>query len=142
MSNELVILEEKELEALADDLIRRVDEGELDPIKVYTQAKHMEAFVKKINGAIKHQTVNEATKYGKSFQMYGYRIDVKNTADTYDYSFDSEYRELASKLAERKATLDLAIKQNPNELVINGEVIPVCPVKTYGGETIALTKLK
>lgn len=130
------------LKTLATEIVAGVENGELDPLQVYARAKHLEQFADILTKNVKSQANDEADKYEKNFEFDGFKCELRNSGDRYDYSLDAEYAELSARLAERKAVLDLAIKQHPNELVVNGEIIPVMPVKTYGQIGLVLTAKK
>jgi len=102
--------------------------------------KCMEDFIKQITSHpdYKDLTLDEAAKYGKSFEHYNAKFEVKEMGVKYDYSNcgDPIYNRLAEELAElEKKVKDrqafLKAVQPGTELLIEDEVIVLYPpVKT------------
>jgi len=114
--------------------------GIADPIKIHLQVKCMEDFIKQITSHpdYKDLTLDEAAKYGKSFEMHNAKFEVKEMGVKYDYSNcgDPIYNELSQKMAElekeikdRQAFLK-AVKPGTEILVEDEVVVLYPPVKT------------
>ena len=114
--------------------------GIADPMKIHLQVKCMEDFIKQITSHpdYKDLTLDEAAKYGKSFEMHNAKFEVKEMGVKYDYSAcgDPIYNELSQKMAElekeikdRQAFLK-AVKPGTEILVEDEVVILYPPVKT------------
>jgi len=114
--------------------------GIADPMKIHLQVKCMEDFIKQITSHpdYKDLTLDEAAKYGKSFEMHNAKFEVKEMGVKYDYSNcgDPIYNELSQKMAElekeikdRQAFLK-AVKPGTEILVEDEVVVLYPPVKT------------
>ena len=129
-----------ERQDFAQSVINGLKEGNSDPLKVHLQVKCLEDLIKQIttHPEYKDLTLDEATKYGKSFELHNAKFEIKEMGVKYDYSTcgDPVYNDLTQKLAElekeikdRQAFLK-AVKPG-TEILIEDEVIVLYPpVKT------------
>lgn len=95
-------------ESFVRSIVSALDEGTADPLKVHLQVKNTEDLIKQITSDEKYREflLNEAGKYGKTFDRFNAKFSVKETGTRYDYSVcgDSEIVQLqeeADKLAEK-----------------------------------------
>lgn len=129
-----------ERQDFAQSVVNNLKEGLSDPLKVHLQVKCMEDLIKQITShpEYKDLTLDEAAKYGKSFEMHNAKFEVKEMGVKYDYSNcgDPIYNRLAEELAElEKKVKDrqafLKAVQPGTELLIEDEVIVLYPpIKT------------
>lgn len=129
-----------ERQDFAQSVVNGLKEGLSDPLKVHLQVKCMEDLIKQITSHpdYKDLTLDEAAKYGKSFEHYNAKFEIKEMGVKYDYSNcgDPIYNQLANELAElEKKVKDrqtfLKAVQPGTELLIEDEVIILYPpVKT------------
>ena len=129
-----------ERQDFAQSVVNNLKEGLSDPLKVHLQVKCMEDLIKQITSHpdYKDLTLDEAAKYGKSFEMHNAKFEVKEMGVKYDYSNcgDPIYNRLAEELAElEKKVKDrqafLKAVQPGTELLIEDEVIVLYPpIKT------------
>lgn len=129
-----------ERQDFAQSVVNGLKEGLSDPLKVHLQVKCMEDLIKQITSHpdYKDLTLDEAAKYGKSFEHYNAKFEIKEMGVKYDYSNcgDPIYNQLANDLAElEKKVKDrqafLKAVQPGTELLIEDEVIVLYPpVKT------------
>lgn len=107
----LLQTDKSQRESFANDLIQRIENGEIDPILVHLQLKCMEQVVETAIGHEKYKSLllEEATKHGKSFEKYNGTFNIKEVGTKYDYSKceDSVYNELATQ----KEALDKQMKE-------------------------------
>lgn len=90
----------------ASSIINEVEEGRLDPLKVLTLCKAMEATSEKIIAGIKANVLNEASKYGeKPFMFNGCELHKTATKTDYDYESSND------KVLERLLSLEENIKR-------------------------------
>jgi hypothetical protein len=102
MNNEIQIslydLTKTERGEFVTRLVDKLDAGEADPLQVHKQVKSMEDLIKQItsNEDYRKHLLDEAGKYGKSFELNGAKYQVKEAGTKYDYSQcnDSFYDEL------------------------------------------------
>lgn len=128
-------------ESFVRSIVSALDEGQVDPLKIHLQVKNTEDLIKQITSDEKYREflLNEAQKYGKSFEQYNAKFQVKETGTRYDYSGcnDAELRELEiqaqhwqDKLKERQKFLQ-NLPASGIEVLQGDELVTVYPpVKT------------
>jgi transcriptional regulator of nitric oxide reductase len=132
------------------DLISRIEEGEADPVKVKVQVKKMEDLLKAIgeNQRFKDLVMDEATKYGKSFEMYNAKFEIRSAPAKMDYSCcnDAEWSRLTNSIEELKTRLkdrEAFLKTIPViglETRVDDELVTLYPpVKSPAADIIAVT---
>jgi hypothetical protein len=107
--------------SFVDDLVLRLQDGEVDPLKVHLQIKAMEEIItsltstdekknKNVNAAIayKGMLLEAAEQHGKKFELHNAEFSIKEVGTVYDWT-KCEDPELADMLA-KKAELDARIK--------------------------------
>jgi len=91
-----------ERQEFAQSVIKGIKDGLSDPLKIHYQVKCMEDIIKNItsDADYKSMTLDEAAKYGKTFDHYNARFEVKEMGVKYDYSvcFDPVYNKLKAQL--------------------------------------------
>lgn len=133
------------------DIISRCEECTADPIKVKLQVKKMEDLIKAIqdNPRFKDLLHDEAVKYGKTFEMYEARFEIRSGAAKYDYTGcnDAEYNRLTASIEElttRRNERETFLKSLPavglETVTEDGEVVTLYPpVKSPAADVIAVT---
>lgn len=128
-------------ESFVRSIVSALDEGTADPLKVHLQVKNTEDLIKQITSDEKYREflLNEASKYGKSFEQYNAKFHLKETGTRYDYSVcgDSEMMQLqeeADKLAEKIKARQKFLQNLPAsglEILQGDELITIYPpIKT------------
>jgi hypothetical protein len=74
--------------SFVDDLITKLDNGEVDPLKVHLQLKAMEEIVKicTADENYKATLISAASHHGKKFMMFNAEFMTKEVGVKYDYS--------------------------------------------------------
>ena len=104
----------------AEDIINRLRDGEVDPLKVHIQVKAMEEIIKTLTDKSEKTNKNfllaidyngmlldAAEKNGKKFQMFNAEFSVKEVGTVYDWNqcADTELIELQAQEADIKAKI-------------------------------------
>ena len=91
-----------ERQVFAQSVIKGIKDGLSDPLKIHYQVKCMEELIKNITSDpdYKSMTLDEAAKYGKTFEHYNARFEIKEMGVKYDYSVcnDPTYNKLKAQL--------------------------------------------
>ena len=91
-----------ERQEFAQSVIKGIKDGLSDPLKIHYQVKCMEEVIKNITSDpdYKSMTLDEAAKYGKTFEHFNARFEVKEMGVKYDYSVcnDPTYNKLKAQL--------------------------------------------
>lgn len=120
--------------------------GDYNPLDVEIQLKAMEEIIKQLRGddEIRQAVIDEAEKYGKSFDYRGCKISVREGGVKYDYSVcnDTTWTMLEAEIKaidEAKKAREAYLKNLPPEGAITPDGEAVCrPTKT-SKTTIAVT---
>ena len=91
-----------ERQKFAQSVIKSIKDGLSDPLKIHYQVKCMEEVIKNITSDpdYKSMTLDQAAKYGKNFEHFNARFEVKEMGVKYDYSVcnDPVYNKLKAQL--------------------------------------------
>lgn len=145
-----------------NDLIERLNSGEIEPLEIHLQIKAMEDIItqltstdekknKNFTAAIRYKQLllQAAELHGKTFTLHNSKFEIKEAGTTYDYSGcgDPEYNEMIKE----RADLDFRIKEREAFLktmpscgliVTNketGETVTVYPPIKKSTTTVAVT---
>ena len=118
-------------------LLCSLKEGLSDPLKIHYQIKCIEDFVKTLTSDAEYKTLllDEASKYGKSFEHLNAKFEVKEMGVKYDYSVcnDPTYNKLKAQLTviedELKAREKYlkAIPPQGVQTLLEDEVVTIYP---------------
>ena len=127
--------------SFAQSVINSAKEGLINPLKLHLQVKCLEDLIKQItsNPDYKELTIDEAYKYGKTFEQYNAKFEIKEMGVKYDFTNCGD--PIMTDLLEQQATLDAQIKERQKFLksvpaeglqtLIEDEVVTLYPpVKT------------
>ena len=127
-----------------EDFARKQSEailsGEVDPVEWAVKLKAIEKALELIKANTKELVVEEAQKYGKSFNQHGAKIVVCEQGTRYDFSGDPIWIRLNESLKAREAHLK-ALKNGLKEIdTETGEEFMAYPPvkKSTTGLTITL----
>jgi hypothetical protein len=129
----------EEAQSFANDLVRRVNEGEINPLTLKAQMKFIEKTLELVDKQTKDSWIKEAGKYGKSFDYQGWKVEEVEAGTSYDYSLDFEWSELKEKLKERETFLKSL--KHPIEVVdkTTGETTTIYPPIKRSTTTLKFT---
>jgi hypothetical protein len=132
----------------AQSVIQGIKDGNSDPLKVHHQVKCLEDLIKSITNDPDYKvlTLSEASKYGKSFDHYNARFEIKEMGVKYDYSVcnDPVYNKLKAQLTvledEIKAREKYlkAIPTSGIEQLFEDEIVKVYPPNKTSTTTITV----
>ena len=126
--------------SFADDVIQQVNDGQTDPLIVLSAIRNLKDILDTIDAGIKDCVMQELSKYGKSVEMYGIKVEQKEVGVKYNYdsSNDKVYNELKSELKildsnikDREKWLKSIPSTGVDIVTDDGEVVRVVPpIKT------------
>lgn len=133
------------------DLVKRLENGEVDPIKLHLQVKSMEDIVKQLNdnAIYKSMLLDAAEKHGKKFTFQNAEFNVREVGVKYDYSQCND--PVLAELEQQAATIGEALKarqkflqtapQSGLTIVIEstGEAATVYPPSKSSTTSVAVT---
>ena len=123
----------------ANDLVRRVYEGEINPLDLKAQLKFIYRTLDIVDLNTKDAWMKEVAKHGKSFEYKGWQVNEVEAGTTYDFSNDAEWVEMKNKLKDREAFLK-SLKE-PLEIVDTetGETTTIHPPIKKSTTTLKFT---
>ena len=107
----LLPFSKQQVSIFSNQLKDSLENGQVDPLELAVYFKAIEETIKQVKETMSKLAVNEAAKYGKSFQFRGATIDVRENGVKYDYSksgdidwerLNSEINSLTSRQEERE----------------------------------------
>lgn len=150
---EILSLKNKTIDPLqianeVENIIELVNNGQMDALDVLVRVDEIEKAVKTIAELKKklHNQIDtdfDRKQENKRVVHGDFEITRVERKPSNDYSKDYEYQKLSDALKDRKTMLDDAVKlfEKGSELVIDGEQIPVVPVKGTGTIYFKIKKL-
>jgi len=135
---------ESELKKITASIIKDVENGNVNPLEKYIEAKALEVIIKDVIENLKSKAKNEADDYSKIDSTFnGAKFSIGNSGDTLDYECDAEYLKIKEELEDRKDTLKtaykLSLKDKKSIDELTGEIIPVVPVKKHSEQIIKVS---
>ena len=132
------------------DVLNRIENGTVEPIKVHLQLKAMEEIVKTLNTneRYKELLLDAAEKNGKKFMAFNAEFSIKEMGTRYDYSQCGD-ADLLAMLASIE-TITAAVKERQEylkkipaagvqQIDANGEVITLFPPTKTSTTTVAVS---
>ena len=142
MSNQLQVLslfdlDKQQRAELAQQTIDRIANGELSPLKAHLQVKAMEDIIEKItkDATYRDMLLDEAAKYGKSFEYGNAKFSTKETGVRYSYDQCNDpilaelyaaNDELLEKIKLRQKFLQ-TVPSEGIDIRVNDELVTVYP---------------
>lgn len=88
-----------EVATMVEQLVAKVDEGEVNPLRAYGQLAAIEKIAGDARKRIAEQALDEASKYPeKNINAYGATFTIKEAGVKYDYSSDPEWRDYQEQI--------------------------------------------
>lgn len=137
-------------QSFVNDLLMRLESGEVNPLTVHLQVKCMEDIIKQLTGTeeYKKAILAESEKYGaKNFQFHNAKIEIKEVGVKYDFSkcddpllneLESKSEEVATKLKERQTMLK-TIPLSGMDIMVGDELVKVYPPSKSSTTSVAVT---
>lgn len=137
-------------QSFALDLVSKIENGEVDPLKIHLQVKAMEDIIKLLNDntIYKKAILDGAEKFGqKSFQFMNSKVEIKEVGVKYDFSQcgDPVYQQYEQFAESTKASLKeradflKTVPAKGMELKIDDELVTVYPPSKSSTTSIAVT---
>ena len=128
-------LTKSNIEKLASNITKQVDEGFQDAIELDCRLKFVEETIKNAREKLNKAAIMQANNRQ---EVNGVKASIRQGYAQLDYMQDEAYKKLHERLEERKEHLNMAFKSK-DEIVISGEIIPKVPIKSYTKDSITYT---
>lgn len=139
-------------QSFAEDLVNKIESGEVDPLVIHLQMKCMEDILKIVNSntVYKKSVLDAAERYGeKTFKFHNAKIEIKEVGVKYDFSNceDPVYKRVEQKLeaisTELKQRADFLKTVTLKGMIVTdeetGETFTVYPPAKSSTTSIAVT---
>jgi len=139
-------------QSFALDLVSKIEQGEVDPLKIHLQVKAMEDIIKLLNDntIYKKAILEEAQKHeGRSFIYQNAKVEIKEVGTKYDFTKcgDVEWELLDQQVTsstfykKERETFLKTVPAKGLELInkLTGEVFTVYPPSKSSTTSIAVT---
>lgn len=141
-----------QLNTFVAEIIGQVKEGHINALNLKVRLKMIESAYELIDKATKSEQLAELSRYGKSVELAGFKIEQMEAATRYDYSScnDLEWSELDAKitaLQEQKKEREAFLKGLSRPTAITdsftaGETITINPPIKTSTSSLKLTMLR
>ena len=112
-----------------------VENGNSEAILLFAELDGLEKLIKAAKAQIKDEALDEATEYGKSFELKGYSFELRSGRRNYDFKHIPKWVELNNS---RKQLEELSKKAEETEIYdADGERIEP-PVVTYSSDSLII----
>lgn len=121
-----------EITDIANSLIARIEEGEVNPIAAHVRLKAVIKSLEQVLKATEQTVMDEAAKHGKTFTAFGAEIQLKEGSLSPNYETDEVYAGIKDTLKAREEMLKVAFRNAGKATIYDeatGEAIPVCSAK-------------
>jgi len=133
-------------QTFVSDVLEKIENGEVDPIKIHAQLKKIEDIFKSLTGNEKYKSclIAEVEKYGKKHEAFNAEFSVKETGVKYDYSqcndrliSDLEYQQISieNELKARQTFLKTVPAQGL-EIRDGDELVTIYPPSKSSSTTV------
>jgi len=116
--------------------------GDMNPLQAYGQAKHILDGYTKLVEDLKEYAQDEAEKYPKQFEEFGFKFEKRNGATRYDFKHIDKWKDLTANVKDFEDMCKQALKAGEKGLQIadeDGEIIPL-PKVTIGKDVLIVKK--
>ena len=120
----------------------RAFSGDINPLEAYAQAKHILDGYTKLVEDLKEYAQDEAEKYPKQFEDFGFKFEKRNGATRYDFKHIDKWKDLTANVKDFEDMCKQALKAGEKGLQIadeDGEIIPL-PKVTIGKDVLIVKK--
>ena len=131
-----------------EQIVANIGEGNANPLRIHLQVKCLEDLIKQLTSSKEYKSylLDEAGKYGKSFEFQNAKFETKEMGVKYDYSncgdpiYDSlalQVEELTEALKNREKFLK-ALPLEGQDILVDDEVIRVYPPSKSSTTTVSV----
>jgi len=106
----------------ANEIVSLVNDGEVSAIEIAIKLKAIMLVCEEALSAINENVVTEVSKFGKSTESLGVKLEVKEVGTKWDYSTSDAWKSIKleeDKLAEKRKQIEDIAKKTPVGAVAN-----------------------
>lgn len=125
-----------------EDIKNNVLNGNQDPLVAYAELKDIERELKSTIDEVYEAAIIEAKKEDKTFQLMGYKFEVRNGKTSYSFKHIQKWNDLNDQRKEFEEICKTALKMGNKIQMANedGEAIDL-PTVTYSKDSLIVKKV-
>ena len=135
------------IEATANDFVEAVKNGEIAPLKAWTDLAKLQKLIDVCKEKIQEEALQDAEHYEKNASIYGCSVQVKEVGTKYDYSRSEvwkmakqEEEDIAGRRKKIEAMLKNATPEAPYIDTATGEAITGVPKSSKTTVVVTINK--
>ena len=120
------------------EIVNQVKEGMQDALIAYAELKAAEKSLKAALAELEPLALEEAAKYGKTFELYGHKFEQRNGAIRYTFSHLPQWQaaDNAKKLIEQQSKQALKAMETGNTIIDADGCIVEPPKVLYSKDSL------
>ena len=120
------------------EIVNQVKEGNQDALIAYAELKAAEKSLKAALAELEPLALEEAAKYGKTFELYGHKFEQRNGAIRYTFSHLPQWQadDNAKKLIEQQSKQALKAMETGNTIIDSDGCIVEPPKVLYSKDSL------
>ena len=120
------------------EIVNQVKEGNQDALIAYAELKAAEKSLKAALEELEPLALEEAAKYGKTFELYGHKFEQRNGAIRYTFSHLPQWQaaDNAKKLIEQQSKQALKAMETGNTIIDADGCIVEPPKVLYSKDSL------
>ena len=120
------------------EIVNQVKEGNQDALIAYAELKAAEKSLKAALAELEPLALEEAAKYGKTFELYGHKFEQRNGAIRYTFSHLPQWQaaDNAKKLIEQQSKQALKAMETGNTIIDADGCIVEPPKVSYSKDSL------
>ena len=120
------------------EIVNQVKEGNQDALIAYAELKAAEKSLKAALAELEPLALEEAAKYGKTFELYGHKFEQRNGAIRYTFSHLPQWQaaDNAKKLIEQQSKQALKAMETGNTIIDADGCIVEPPKVLYSKDSL------
>lgn len=121
----------------------RAFSGDINPLEAYAQAKHLLDQYTKLVDDLKEYAQDEAEKYPKQFEDFGFKFEKRSGRTMYDFKHIDKWKDLTKNVKDFEDVCKQALKaMEQGGTIIDEDGCVVEPPKvTYTKDVLIIKKL-
>lgn len=139
--NNSVAMTATEFQTEISRIVKKVKNGEMDPLGAYVPFKQLETMFKDALKEIEEEVMDEALKHGKNFEYGGQEFTIRNGAGRIQYSESPVYAEKQAELKSIEELIKTANKTGQSLPTADGQLVESVSVK-YSKDSLVMKSKK
>jgi hypothetical protein len=142
-----IVPSKENIKLLSEKIIQSVKDGEQTPLELAVRLTALEKVCEQVREGISEDVLNELSKYSGKTEIFGAKVERKETGTKYDFSQTSKWVNIKAKedaIAAERKNLETMLKTIPGvtQVIEDDEVIELIPAAKTSKTSFAITLSK